>query len=77
MLSAVSTKPTDGFYFDGDVRMAAVALIQMFGDDAPERVAEHVAQVRREGHEEAARFWEAIAEKISFLLEEADNSGTE
>ena len=60
--------PKEGVYFDGDIGMAAAALIEMFGDAAPARIGERVKEARRKGNDEGVRFWQAIADEVSRRL---------
>ncbi len=51
-------------YFDGDIGMAADALIEMFGKEAPLRALERAADKELDGNEDGRRFWQAIADEV-------------
>lgn len=63
-----SSTTRTGMYFDRDIQMAAVALIEMFGDETPARVGERIADMKQRENEEGLRFWQAIAEEVSRRL---------
>ena len=64
----------DGMYFDGDIGMAADALIEMFGKEARLRALERAADMELDGNEDGRRFWQAIADEISRRLAAKESS---
>lgn len=55
----------DEIYFKDDVNMAATALIDLFGDNAPIRVKERVEEAGQKNDGEGATFWQAVADEIA------------
>ena len=58
----------DALYLEGDIGMAAAALIQTFGDDATALVGEQIEDQWREGNQDGLYFWQAVADEISLRL---------
>ena len=56
----MTTSPKSGMYFEGDIEKSAVALIEMFGDEAPFRASERAADY--EEGSEGARFWRLVVD---------------
>ena len=56
----MTTSPKSGMYFEGDIEKSAVALIEMFGDEAPLRASERAADY--EEGSEGACFWKLVVE---------------
>ena len=52
--------PKSDMYFEGDIEKSAVALIEMFGDEAPLRASERAADY--EEGSQGARFWKLVVE---------------
>ena len=70
--SSPMTSPTakNGMYFDGDIGMAAAALIEMFGDEAPLRARERADEYLEEDSREGRKFWKAVSDAATKLLDE-------
>ncbi len=47
-----------------ELEMAARALIELFGDDAPKKALERAAEYRAKGEESGEQFWLSLAEVI-------------
>ena len=56
-------------YFEGDIEMSAVALIEMFGGEAPLRARERASEYTQEDSEDGPKFWLAVADAAVKLLE--------
>ena len=62
--------PKTGMYFDGDIDMAAAALIEMFGDEAPLRARERAVEYREQDGEGGPSFWMAVSDAATRQLDE-------
>ncbi len=65
----MTSPPKSGMYFEGDIDMAAAALIEMFGDEAPLRARERADEYREEDGEDGPKFWLAVADAATNLLD--------
>ncbi len=62
----MTRSPTSGMYFEGDIEMSAVALIEMFDNEAPQRALERACEY--ENGAEGARFWKLVADAATAQL---------
>ncbi len=62
----MTPSPIAGMYFEGDIEKSAVALIEMFGDEAPLRASERAADY--EEGSQGARFWKLVLDATTAEL---------
>ena len=53
-----------GMIKDQDFTLVAKALIELFGDDAPSRIRERIAEYERAGSKEGLEFWQRVADEV-------------
>lgn len=62
----MTPSPKSGMYFEGDIEKSAVALIEMFGDEAPLRASERAADYEKGS--QGARFWKLVTDATTAEL---------
>ena len=60
--------PKSGMYFEGDIEKSARALVELFGDGAPQRARDRAGEYRPEDSEDGPKFWLAVADAAEKLL---------
>ena len=59
-------------YFEGDIEMGAKALVELFGDDAPQRARGRAGEYPdSDAGRQSAKFWRAMADAAQKLLDQA------
>ena len=53
----------------GQRQLAADAMIEMFGNDAPNKAMSRAAEYRQKGEDRAYEFWTSLAQAIREVLE--------